>query len=123
MSEQPTPTPLSMKEMIEKENAFKLLTAIALDQSREPTKEQTATILRYLAPLLRHRFGCWFSIWSPEDVQEYAEDLDGEDLKLDYDRAKQVCHDLDAYDYIYSEINDAVRNELITLRNSGYGEK
>lgn len=110
-----------MKEMVANENAFRLLTQIALNPDRQPTKEETDFILSHLNPLLRNRFNCWFSMWTPSDVIEYAHDVD-EGFKLDYDRAKQICHDLESYDHIYSEVSDAVRNEIVTLRNQGYGE-
>jgi hypothetical protein len=122
MSHEMTPPGETINEMKRKENAFRLLMEIAVSPEREPSKAEVCELMWPLSPILRHRFGCWLSIWTPEDIQDYAADLEGQDLRLDYDRAKQVCKDLDTYDYIYSEINDAIRNELVTLRNSGYGE-
>lgn len=103
-----------------KARAFRTLCKIAFGD-RDASKTEVAEIMQHLHYVLKNKMGCWFSLWTPGDVQEYAEDS-GDGFKPTYDQAKQICHDLDSYEYIFSEVNDAVRNELKTLRNSGVNE-
>lgn len=95
-----------------KVKAFALLWDVAFGR-RNPTKEEANLILSHLTPVLKYNFDCWFSVWSPEDVQDYAEDSEYPVPTLD--QAKAICRNLEDYDHLYSEVNEAVKNELYTL--------
>lgn len=60
-------------------------------------------------------------MWTPQDVIEYSESS-----RLAFtptiDQAKDICSNLEAYDHLYSEVSEAVKNEIETLRNSGVNE-
>lgn len=99
-----------MAEMIKREKAFKLMLEIAVNPARQITKEEADEMI-YFIPELLNRMGCWFSIWTPSDVQDYAFDVH-EWKTLDYEKAKVVCENLENYEYIYSEINEAVGNAI-----------
>jgi len=121
MSQEMTPTPETINEMKRKENAFRLLTQIALSPERKASPQETEEIMKYLHYVLRYKMGCWYSMWTPQDVIEYSEDT-----RLAFtptiDQAWDVCHNLEGYDHLYSEVSEAVKNEIETLRNSGVNE-
>jgi hypothetical protein len=121
MSHEITPPPETINEMKRKENAFRLLMEIAVAPERQASEAETAEILTHLHYVLRYKMGCWYSMWTPQDVIEYAESS-----RLAFtptiDQAKDVCHNLEQYEHIYSDISEAVKNEIETLRNSGVNE-
>jgi len=96
-----------------KARAFKMLCKIAFSND-EATQEETNEIMNYLPYVLRHQMNCWHYIWTPTDIQEYA-DEDKYDTKPTYEQAKRICFDLESYDNIVTEVNEAVKNELYTL--------
>ena len=103
-----------------KARAFRTLCQIAFGD-REASPAETALILSHLHYVLRHKMSCWYSIWTPEDVIEYA-DSGRMAFTPTIDQAKDVCHNLEQYEHIYSDISEAVKNEIETLRNSGVNE-
>ena len=116
-----TPTGETINEMKRKENAFRLLMQIAVSPEREASQAETEEIMNYLPNVLRGKMGLWLAYYTPADVIDF-EGSEREGFSPTYDQAKGICHDLDSYDYIYSEINDALCNELRTLRNGGVFE-
>jgi len=121
MSHELTPPPESINEMKRKENAFRLLMQIAVTPERQASEAETAEILTHLYYVIRHKMGCWYSIWTPQDVIEYAES-NRVAFTPTIDQAKEVCSNLEGYEHIYSEISEAVKNEIETLRNGGANE-
>lgn len=103
-----------------KARAFRTLCKIAFGD-RDATETEVNEVMQHLPYVLKYKMGCWFTLWTPGDVQDYADDYEGAFVPT-YDQAKRICHDLDGYEYIFSEVNDAVRNEINTLRNSGANE-
>lgn len=104
-----------------KQQAFALLCELAFDEERQASPAETALILSHLHYVLRHKMSCWYSLWTPQDVIEYA-DSGRMAFTPTIDQAKDVCHNLEQYDEIYSDIQEAVKNEIETLRNSGVNE-
>jgi len=104
-----------------KHTAFALLCEIAFDEERQASPAETAAILTHLHYVLRYKMGCWYSMWTPQDVIEYSESS-----RLAFtptiDQAKDICSNLEGYEHIYSDISEAVKNEIETLRNSGVNE-
>lgn len=121
MTEDNTPTPETINEMKRKENAFRLLMQIAVSPGREASEAEVLEIMNYLPSVMRGKMGLWFSCWTPSDVIDYAEDIQC-GFAPTYDQAKGICHDLEGYDHLYSEVNEAVKNELETMRNRGVNE-
>lgn len=118
MSHPTTPPPQDTDPA--KVKAFALLWDVAFGR-REPSQAETDLIVEHLTPVLKHNLNCWVSLWSPSDVQDFS---DGCRLAFEptYDQAKDICHNLEDYEHLYSEVNEAVKNELYTLRNSGVNE-
>lgn len=106
-----------------KARAFRTLCKIAFGD-RDASKTEVNEIMQHLPYVLRYKMDCWFTAWTPDDIQDYAEGNQclGDGFEPTYDQAKQICHNLENYEHLYSEVNEAVRNELITLRNSGVNE-
>lgn len=121
MSHELNPPPETINEMKRKENAFRLLMQIAVTPERQASEAETDEILNYLRYVLRHKMGCWYSIWTPQDVIEYAES-GRMAFTPTIDQAKEVCSSIEGYEHIYSDISEAVKNEIETLRNSGVNE-
>ena len=116
-----TPAGETINEMKRKENAFRLLMQIAVSPEREASQAEVVEIMTYLPNVLRGKMGLWFSCLTPADVIDFAES-ERECFSPTYDQAKGICHDLEGYEHLYSEVNEAVRNELRTLRNGGVWE-
>lgn len=108
------------KEKIRKAKAMGTLVGLAFSD-REASPYDVQEIMRYLPYIMRHKMGLWFSCWSPQDVIDYAEET-GDGFIPHYEQAKRICYDLEGYDYLHSEVNEAVKEELRTLRNSGVNE-
>ena len=128
MNNDNTPTPDLTPEITSMLHAERLRKGAALGtlaglffSEREATEAEVNEIMRYLPSVMRHKMGLWFAYWSPSDVIEYAEDIQCGFVPT-YDQAKGICHDLEGYDHLYSEVNDAVKNELETMRNGGANE-
>jgi len=104
-----------------KARAYKLLCEIAFAEEREATEAEVNEIMNHLHYVLRYKMGCWYSMWTPQDVIEYSESS-----RLAFtptiDQAKDICRNLEGYEHIYSDISEAVKNEIETLRNSGVNE-
>lgn len=101
------------QEDTRKQQAFALLCELAFDDKREAKPAEAALILSHLHYVLRYKLNLFYAMWSPEDIQDYA---DGTDYpKPTLDQAKDICHNLSDYDIIHSEITEAVRNELYIL--------
>lgn len=96
-----------------KQQAFALLCEIAFDENRKAKPDEVALIMSELHYVLRYRLNLWYSMWSPSDIQDYAEGTDYPAPTID--QAKTICHNLDDYDAIHHEITEAVKNELYLL--------
>ena len=96
-----------------KQQAFALLCELAFNDEREAKKSEVALIMSELHSVLKHKLNLWYSMWSPEDVQDYAEGSEYPVPTLD--EAKDICRNLEDYENIYSDIQEAVKNELYTI--------
>ena len=96
--------------------ALRLFAEIATTD-RQPTKEEVDQVMYFIPYVLKTKLGCWFSMWTPSDVQDFAFDTQ-EDENLTYDQAKAVCNGLEDYDAIHHEITQSIQNEIKIIRRN-----
>jgi mannose/cellobiose epimerase-like protein (N-acyl-D-glucosamine 2-epimerase family) len=94
--------------------ALRLFAEIATTD-RKATQEEVNQIMYFIPYVLKRKLGCWFSIWTPSDVQEFIDDTQ-EEKNLTYEQAQAVCNGLDDYDFIHHEITEAIKNEVGLVR-------
>lgn len=100
-----------------KHQAFSLLCELAFDENRKAKPDEVEMILSELHQVLRYKFNCYYTMWTPADVQDYAEGSEYPVPTLE--QAERICHNLDDYEHVHEGVVEAVKNELYTLDKSG----
>ena len=113
MSHEITPPPSTDKAKVK---AFSLLMKVAF-HGHKPSLAETDAILSKLCPVLRHNMECYVNIWSPSNIQDYAESCKYP-VPTD-DQAKDILRNLDGYEHLYSAVNESVYEEIQALDRSG----